>query len=99
MSKKSSRIDTNGVECETDARGNDSLFGNGSDWTTNPSNCVVQINDLSYDQLLIDSVETELADDRIAVKNDVSSNANTDGNGSKMISPQNTSDKHSYNEE
>ena len=94
----SPRNGLNGIECETDDHENDTSIGIESDWITNASDSIIQIDDSGYDEIVIEAVETEPTDDIFAVENGASSNANPNEIDSDSIVTQNTFHAYSFND-
>ena len=88
----------NGVECETDERENYTSIVDESDWITNASSSIVQIDDLEDGGFVLGAVETEPTDDEFAAKNGATLNANSNEIESDTISTRSTSDEHSSND-
>ena len=94
----SPRNSTNGVECETDDRGNCTSIESKIARITNASDSVIQIDDSDYDEVVIEAVETESTDDTTAVKNGGPPNTSVYGKERGMIATQNKSDAHNSND-
>lgn len=89
---RSPRNCPNGVEYQTNGRENYASIADEYNWLTSASHSIIQTNDSGYDEVVIEAVETEQADDTTAIKNGGPTNANPNIIESYTISTQSESD-------